>query len=194
VPEDEKNNKETTEEGGTPHTDNSIRDAQAQTPVTQIPPLQVQEFPDICSLEGLQRDYYADVGWFKAVILAIFLVIFLTGYTLSSVARKGDVLNTILGLLFWIILIPAFTLGFYMLVWLSIEKADMKGEWRVHCGLMVGCCIFASGCVWYDRDIGLSAVSGVGFANGITILSVAVLYMAICFWESRLSRPANVQS
>ena len=125
--EDENNNNETTEEERTQQRDYSIRDAQDQTPLTQTPSIQVQEIPDICSLEGLERNYYTDVKWFKAVILlAIFMVMFLTGYTLSSVAWKGDVLNTILGVLFWIILIPAFTLGFYMLVWLSFEKADNK--------------------------------------------------------------------
>jgi hypothetical protein len=192
VSEDENNNNETTEEESIQQRDHSIRDAQDQTPLTQTPPVQVQEFPDICSLEGLERNYYTDVKWFKAVILlAIFPVMFLTSYTLSSVARKGDVLNTILDVLFWIILIPAFTLGFYMLVWLSFEKADNKYEWLVHFCLIGVCCVFASGCAWYDQSIGLSVLRGVGFANGISILLVAVLYTAICFW---VSRRVNVQS
>ena len=99
--EDENNNGETTEEGSTQQRDHSIRDAQDQTPLTQITSVQVQEFPDICNLEALERNYHTDVKWLEAVILlAIFLVIFFTGYTLSSVARKGDVLSTILGRLF----------------------------------------------------------------------------------------------
>jgi hypothetical protein len=74
VPEDENNNDETTEEGSTQQRDHSIRDAQDQTPLTQIPSVQVQKFPGICNLEGLERNYYTDVKWFKAVILlAIFL-------------------------------------------------------------------------------------------------------------------------
>jgi hypothetical protein len=107
------------------------------------------------------------VKWFEAVILlAIFLVIFVIGYTLSSVARKGAVLNTIFYLLFWIILIPAFTLGFYMLVWLSFEKAIKKYEWLVHFCLMGGCCVFASGCAWYDQIIEITVFRGVGLQTG----------------------------
>jgi hypothetical protein len=61
VSEDENNNNETTEEESIQQRDHSIRDAQDQTPLTQTPPVQVQEFPDICSLEGLERNYYTDV-------------------------------------------------------------------------------------------------------------------------------------
>jgi hypothetical protein len=64
-------------------------------------------------------------------------------------------------------------------VWLSFEKAIKKYEWLVHFCLMGGCCVFPSGCVWYDQSMGISVLREVGFANGMSIVTVAGLYKAI---------------
>jgi hypothetical protein len=153
-----------------------------QTPSPQGPAL-----PDIDNLEGLERNYYRDVRWFKAVVLlAAVLIVFLTTYTLKRVAGKANVVQTVIGLAMWIIVVPMFTLTFYILVALASEKAIANKwyEWPLHLCL-VGCCwVFASGCAWYDTDF-TTEVNGVGVANGVTIMTVVILYAVICLFVSQ---------
>jgi hypothetical protein len=76
-------------------------------------------------------------------------------------------------------------LTFYMLVALASEKAIANKwyEWPLHLCLVGCCCIFASGCAWYDTDF-TTEVNGVRLANRFTIMAVVVLYAVICLLVS----------
>jgi len=110
------------------------------------------------------------VRWFKAdIFLVIVLILFLTNFTLKRVVDKANVVHIVIGLAMWIIFVPMFTLAFYMPVALATGTA----WWDV-------VALLPSACTTPIRLGG----EWVGFANGLTIVSLLFLHPLTCFYMS----------